>query len=108
MGFQTARINTQEQNHAVFSGAPRGGLRGLKPPPRRHDLYEGEGGPPPTPLPAPPTLYMLSPPPDNILGAPLAVFNHLNLKNAYATLNSERYPMLDITTNFARNEYIKL
>ena len=37
-----------------------------------------------------------------------AVFDHLNLKNAYITLNSERYPMLDIKTNFARNEYIKL
>ena len=45
IGFQTARINTQQQNPAAF--------------------------------------------------------DHLNLKNAYVTLNSERYPMLDITTNFA-------
>jgi hypothetical protein len=37
-----------------------------------------------------------------------AVFDHLNLRNAYITLNSERYPMLDIKTNFARNEYMKL
>ena len=28
-----------------------------------------------------------------------AVFDNLNLKNAYITLNSERYPMLDIKTN---------
>ena len=52
IGFQTARINTQQQNPAAF--------------------------------------------------------DHLNLKNAYITLNSERYPMLDITTNFDRNEYMKL
>jgi hypothetical protein len=52
IGFQTARINTQQQNPAVF--------------------------------------------------------DHLNLKNAHVTLNSERYPMLDITTDFARNEYMKL
>ena len=37
-----------------------------------------------------------------------AVFDHLNLKNAYITLNSERFPMLDIKTNFARNEFMKL
>jgi hypothetical protein len=37
-----------------------------------------------------------------------AVFNNLNLKNAYVTLNSERYPMTDIMTNFTRNEYMKL
>src|SRR5271157_5833343 len=37
-----------------------------------------------------------------------AVFDHLNLKNAYITLNSDRYPMLDITTNFTRNEYMML
>jgi hypothetical protein len=52
IGFQTARINTQQQNPAVF--------------------------------------------------------DHLNLSNAYLTLNSERYPMLDIKTNFARNEFMKL
>ena len=52
IGFQTARINTQQQNPAAF--------------------------------------------------------NHLNLKNAHVALNSERYPMLDISTNFDRNEYIKL
>jgi len=37
-----------------------------------------------------------------------AVFDHLNLKNAYVTLNSERYPMSDIITNVNRNEYMKL
>src|SRR5271165_5069957 len=37
-----------------------------------------------------------------------AVFDHLNLRNAYVTLNSERYPMLDIKTNFDRNEFMKL
>ena len=37
-----------------------------------------------------------------------AVFDHLNLRNAYITLNSERYPMLDIKTNFAKNEFMKL
>jgi len=37
-----------------------------------------------------------------------AVFNNLNLKNAYVTLNSERYPMTDIMTNFNRNEYMRL
>ena len=37
-----------------------------------------------------------------------AVFDHLNLRNAYITLNSQRYPMLDSMTNFDRNEYMKL
>src|SRR5271157_1092309 len=37
-----------------------------------------------------------------------AVFDHVNLRNAYVTLNSDRYPMLDITTNYTRNEYMKL
>jgi len=37
-----------------------------------------------------------------------AVFDHLNLRNAYITLNSERYPMLDIKTNFDKNEFMKL
>jgi len=37
-----------------------------------------------------------------------AVFDHLSLKNAYVTLNSERYPMSDIITNFDKNEYMKL
>jgi hypothetical protein len=38
-----------------------------------------------------------------------AVFNNLHLKNAYVTLNSERYPKNDmIMTNFNRNEYMKL
>ena len=37
-----------------------------------------------------------------------AVFDNLNLKNAYVTLNSERYPMSDITTNFDKNEYMRL
>ena len=37
-----------------------------------------------------------------------AIFDHLNLRNAFVTLNSERYPMCDVTTNFNRNEYMKL
>jgi hypothetical protein len=37
-----------------------------------------------------------------------AVFDHVNLKNAYVTLNSERYPMADIMTNFDKNEYANL
>ena len=36
-----------------------------------------------------------------------ATFDHLHLKNAYVTLNSERYPMSDITSNFGKNEYMK-
>ena len=37
-----------------------------------------------------------------------AVFNNLNLKNAYVTLNSERYPKSEIIANFGRNEYMRL
>lgn len=37
-----------------------------------------------------------------------ATFDHLSLKKAWVTLNSERYPMSDIITNFDRNEYMKL
>ena len=37
-----------------------------------------------------------------------AVFDHLNLRKAYVTLNSERFPMSDVITNFDRNEYMKL
>ena len=37
-----------------------------------------------------------------------AIFDHINLRNACVTLNSERYPMSDVITNFERNEYIKL
>jgi hypothetical protein len=37
-----------------------------------------------------------------------AVFDNLNLKNVHATLNSEKYPMLDNVTDFGRNEYSKL
>lgn len=37
-----------------------------------------------------------------------AVFDNINLRNAYVNLNSERYPMSDIITNFDRNEYMKL
>jgi hypothetical protein len=37
-----------------------------------------------------------------------AVFNSLNLKNAYVTLNSERYPKSEIMANFSRNEYMRL
>ena len=37
-----------------------------------------------------------------------AVFNKSALKNANVTLNSDRYPMTDIMTNFTKNEYMKL
>jgi hypothetical protein len=37
-----------------------------------------------------------------------AVFDNLNLKNAHVTLNSVRYPMTDIVTDFSRNEFLKL
>ena len=37
-----------------------------------------------------------------------AVFNNLNLKNAYITLNSERYPKNEIMANFSKNEYMRL
>ena len=37
-----------------------------------------------------------------------ALFNSLNLKNAYVTLNSERYPKNEIMANFTRNEYMRL
>ena len=37
-----------------------------------------------------------------------AVFDNLDLTNAYVTLNSERYPLSDVTTNFATNDYAKL
>ena len=37
-----------------------------------------------------------------------AVFDNLNLTNAYITLNSERYPSGDIITNFTTNDYAKL
>ena len=37
-----------------------------------------------------------------------AVFDHLNFKNAFVTLNSERFPPSDIITDFATNDYAKL
>ena len=37
-----------------------------------------------------------------------AVFDHLNFKNAYVTLNGVRYPDSDIKTNFRENDYMKL
>jgi hypothetical protein len=37
-----------------------------------------------------------------------AVFDHLNLKNTYVTLNSERFPPSDIITDFATNDFAKL
>ena len=37
-----------------------------------------------------------------------AVFDHLSLTNAYAELNSERYPTFDLNTNFTTNRYVKL
>ena len=37
-----------------------------------------------------------------------AIFDHINLANAYVILNGERYPQSDITTNFAANDYAEL
>ena len=37
-----------------------------------------------------------------------AVFDHLTLTNAYAELNSERYPTTDLNTNFTTNRYLRL
>ena len=37
-----------------------------------------------------------------------AIFDNLQLINAYVTLNSERFPTSDIITNFATNDYVKL
>ena len=37
-----------------------------------------------------------------------AVFDNLQLINAYVTLNSERFPTSDIITNFASHDYVKL
>jgi len=37
-----------------------------------------------------------------------AVFDHLNITNAYVTLNGEKYPLHDFVTNFARNDYSEL
>ena len=37
-----------------------------------------------------------------------AIFDNLQLKNAYVTLNSERFPTSDIITDFATNDYVKL
>ena len=34
-----------------------------------------------------------------------AVFDHLSLTKAYVKLNSERYPLSDILTDFAKNDY---
>lgn len=34
-----------------------------------------------------------------------AIFDHVNLTNACVTLNSEKYPLNDFTTNFATNDY---
>ena len=34
-----------------------------------------------------------------------ALFDNLNLKNAYVTLNSKKYPTLDLDINFDRNKY---
>jgi hypothetical protein len=34
-----------------------------------------------------------------------AVFDHLNLTNAYVTLGGAKYPLYDLTNNFARHEY---
>ena len=37
-----------------------------------------------------------------------AIFDNLQLINAYVTLNSERFPTSDIITNFNTNDYVKL
>ena len=37
-----------------------------------------------------------------------AVFDNLQLINAYVTLNYERFPTSDIITNFETNDYVKL
>ncbi len=37
-----------------------------------------------------------------------ACFDHLDLTNAYVTLNSVRFPMIDLNTNFTKNDYMKL
>ena len=37
-----------------------------------------------------------------------AIFDNLQLENAYVTLNSERFPTNDIITDFATNDYVKL
>ncbi len=37
-----------------------------------------------------------------------AAFDHLDLTNAYVTLNSVRFPIGDLNNNFARNDYMKL
>ena len=34
-----------------------------------------------------------------------AVFDHLNLTNAYVSLNSERYPLYDVVSSFPTNDY---
>src|SRR6266568_3340637 len=37
-----------------------------------------------------------------------AAFDHLDLTNAYVTLNSVRFPIGDLNNDFARNDYMKL
>jgi hypothetical protein len=37
-----------------------------------------------------------------------AIFDHVNLTNAYVTLNKERYPQYDIITDFPSNKYSTL
>jgi len=37
-----------------------------------------------------------------------AAFYHLDLKNAYVTLYSERFPIKDLNTNLAKHDYMKL
>jgi len=37
-----------------------------------------------------------------------AVFDNLNLKTAYVSLNEQRYPMNDVVSNFATNDYVEL
>jgi len=37
-----------------------------------------------------------------------AVFDHLDLTNAYVTLNSVRFPIRDLNNNYTKNDYMKL
>ena len=37
-----------------------------------------------------------------------AVFDNLNLKTAYASLNDLKYPVYDVVSNFATNDYVEL
>jgi len=38
----------------------------------------------------------------------LAIFDHMDLTNAYLTLNSERFPMRNLNINFTKKNCMKL